>query len=86
MHIKESKKALDNNAIVIKYMKNCMTWMRRFKGIATKYLNNYLSLYKFLQKIGFGEILSGVKNMIAAANTANIRNTYISVKNIKLYQ
>jgi transposase-like protein len=85
MHIKEYEKALDNTSAVIKYMKDCMAWMRHFKGVATKYLNNYLSLYKFLKSIGFNETVSGVKSMIASISAINIRNTYMSITVDKLY-
>jgi transposase-like protein len=84
MHIKESERASDDSNTVTQYMKNCMDWMRRFRGVATKYLNNYLSLYKFLKSTNVCEILAGVQGMIAAITSVNIRNTYMSIRNDKL--
>jgi transposase-like protein len=84
MHIKESKKSLDNTNPVVKYTKDCMIWMSRFKGVASKYLNNYLSLYKFIKSINFDETLSGVKAIIAVLSAVNARNTYKSIRNINL--
>jgi transposase-like protein len=84
MHIKESERTLDNATIVTKYIRSCMDWMSRFKGVASKYLNNYLILYKFLKSVAFDQTLSGVKSMIAAISAVNIKNTYISIRNIKL--
>ena len=85
MHIKQSEKTLNNTKIAIKYIHDYMTWMSRFKGVATKYLNNYLSLYKFLHRINYEETLPGVKSIIAAIGAVNIKNTYMSVKNSNLY-
>jgi transposase-like protein len=84
MHIKESEKALDSSNTVTQYMKNCMDWMRRFRGVATKYLNNYLSLYKFLKSTNLCEVSIGVQSMIAAITSVNIRSTYISISNDNL--
>jgi transposase-like protein len=85
MNIKESKKILDNTSPLVKYVKDCMSWMSGFKGVSTKYLNNYLSLYKFLKHIDFEQSFSGVKAMLTAISTVNIKNTYISITNDKLY-
>ncbi|MDF2884073.1 MAG: hypothetical protein K0R54_4639 [Clostridiaceae bacterium] len=49
--------------------------------MATKYLNNYLSLFKFLKNINFDSTLLAIKKFIAAIGKINIENTYIKMRN-----
>mgnify|MGYP006875883373 CR=1 FL=1 len=44
--IKEINKSLDSSSEAVKYRRDSMEWMYRFRGVATKYLNNYLSLFE----------------------------------------
>lgn len=55
---------LFNINIVKKYI-NCMkTWFLRFKGVSTRYLNNYVMWYKFLHDINFDDTMVGSKLML----------------------
>lgn len=81
MHIEEERRPLDNNSMVIKYRIHCVKWLYRFRGVATKYVNNYLSLFKFLKKINFCENSWAVKKFITAVGSINIENTYMSIRN-----
>lgn len=38
---------------VLKYQRNLIIWMKRFRGVATKYLHNYLSWYRELDEFEF---------------------------------
>ena len=61
-----------------------MEWMYRFRGVATKYLNNYLSLFKFLKSSNFNNISSTINIFIEAISKINIENTYTNMRNAKI--
>lgn len=67
-------------ATVKKYIKGCMQWLARFKGVATKYLNNYLSWYRFLDKIDFDSTMEGIKMMAESISTKRVCETYSSIR------
>lgn len=71
MHIKRCIKNLKDKSAAIEYIGNCLDWMGRFNGVATKYLNNYLSWYKFVSSIDFDETSFGVKIMIDTIISTN---------------
>ncbi|QAT41102.1 hypothetical protein EQM05_12975 [Clostridium sp. JN-9] len=61
-----------------------MEWMYRFRGVATKYLNNYLSLFKFLKNVNFNNILSAINIFIEEISKINMENTYINMRNAEI--
>jgi transposase-like protein len=46
----EVKKDIVHIKNTLGYQNNILIWMRRFRGVATKYLNNYLSWYRQLDE------------------------------------
>ena len=59
-------------------------WLNKFQGIASKYLNNYLSLYKCLRKNNFDKTQVGINSFIEALKNINIKESYRSIKTLKL--
>ncbi|MDF2882315.1 MAG: transposase [Clostridiaceae bacterium] len=80
MNIKECNKFLDDSSVAVKYRCHCMEWLYRFKGVATKYLNNYLSLFKFLKEINFCKEFWSVRKFITDIAGINVENTYINIR------
>ena len=61
-----------------------MEWMYRFRGVATKYLNNYLSLFKFLKSSNFNDIPFAINIFIEEISKISIENTYINMRNAEV--
>ena len=61
-----------------------MEWMYRFRGVATKYLNNYLSLFKFLKSSNFNNISFAINIFIEEISKINMKNTYINMRNAEI--
>ncbi|QAT40254.1 hypothetical protein EQM05_08275 [Clostridium sp. JN-9] len=61
-----------------------MEWMYRFRGVATKYLNNYLSLFKFLKSSNFNDIPFAINIFIEEISKISIENTYINMRNAEI--
>lgn len=59
---------------------NFKRWIMPFNGVATKYLNNYLAWFKFLQLSKKNKNSNRVKDLLV--NVA-IQDTYITIKTIK---
>jgi transposase-like protein len=78
--IREINKSLDDSSEAVKYRCNCMEWMYRFRGVATKYLNNYLSLFKFLKGINFRNNSWVVRKFITDISSINIENTNAGIR------
>ncbi|GIM29858.1 hypothetical protein CPJCM30710_25240 [Clostridium polyendosporum] len=53
-------------------------WLERFKGVASKYLDNYLAWFNFVEKYQFEHIKSKRKGMLIQA-CINIPLTLITV-------
>ena len=68
---------------VKKYANGFKKWLFNFRGVASKYLNNYISCYKFLNSINFDETIDGVKKMLRAAIRQKVDETYTSVSKVK---
>jgi len=51
--IKNSSSPYSQPKLISKTVKTWMQWMKRFHGVATKYLNNYLHWFDFLDNIMF---------------------------------
>ena len=58
--------------------------MYRFRGVATKYLNNYLSLFKFLKSSNFNDIPFAINIFIEEISKISIENTYINMRNAEI--
>jgi len=58
------------------YMGNFLHWMLRFKGIASKYMNNYLVWFKCISGINFDDTFIGITKLIT-----DISFEYICEKN-----
>jgi hypothetical protein len=85
MKIKEMNYSLDDSSEAVKYRFNCMEWMYRFRGVSTKYLNNYLSLFKFLRGTNFDSTIFALKKFIKKIGSINIKNTYADIRNTENY-
>ncbi|MBC8062221.1 MAG: IS1595 family transposase [Clostridiaceae bacterium] len=60
------------------------TWLYRFRGIASKYLNNYLSLYNCLRKSNLDKTEIGITNFMKALRYVNIKESYASIRALNL--
>lgn len=79
-NIIEVKRSLDENSEVLKYRTECLDWLSKFKGVATKYLNNYLSLFKFIKSVNFSKMAWYIKKLSASILYINIEQTYLSIR------
>lgn len=84
MKIKEAKETPEINSDAIKYINSFLRWLIRFKGVATKYFNNYISLYKFIAAESFSNAYFGIETMIEAICKVSIKETYQSVTDDKV--
>jgi transposase-like protein len=66
------------------YRRKVEIWLDRFQGVASKYLNNYLSLFNCLRKSNFDETEIGIINLFKALKYVNINDNYRSIKELKL--
>jgi len=66
------------------YMSDFLRWILRFKGIASKYTNNYLCWYKFISKINFDDTFIGVAKLINAVSSEYINGKNSSICKQKL--
>jgi predicted RNA-binding Zn ribbon-like protein len=55
--------------------KELKEWMYRFRGVATKYLDNYLAWYRFVTASKFEAMASKRKQMLVAASQFNVLST-----------
>ena len=51
-------------------------WISRFRGVATKYLDNYLAWYRYINASKFEAMSSKRKQMLVAASQFNVVSTY----------
>ncbi|MBC8061773.1 MAG: IS1595 family transposase [Clostridiaceae bacterium] len=54
------------------HLNNFLNWMLRFKGIASKYTNSYLSWYKFISRLNFNDTTKGITKLIKVISTVYI--------------
>lgn len=59
---------------------NLKKWMNRFNGVATKYINNYIKWFKWLQIFDTDKEIIKAKNFIVQSNVAH---SYIKIKDLK---
>ena len=59
-------------------------WLKKFQGVASKYLNNYLSLFNCLRKSNFDESETGLMSFIEDLRCANEKNTYRSIRELAI--
>lgn len=85
IHKTKFKKLHESN-IDIGYSINTEKWLSKFRGVATKYLDNYLywRLFEYKNNFEFNEDMSLSKEMKTECYLAYEINSYISWKNIKL--
>ncbi len=83
-NIREINEYLDNSSEAVKYRCDCMEWMYRFRGVATKYLNNYLGLFKFLKSSNFNNTSLAINIFIEEISKINMENTYINMRNAEI--
>lgn len=55
-------------------------WMNRFNGVATKYINNYMYWFKWLQLFETDKEIVKIKNFMVQCNVAN---AYTKISNFK---
>jgi hypothetical protein len=49
------------------YVQRLRSWMRRFHGVATKYLTNYLAWHRFLHALGVSRCRAGPQRLLIVA-------------------
>jgi hypothetical protein len=79
----ERVKGLYHIQNVNNYHSRLKGWMQRFNGVATKYLDHYLSWFQFLDSIGNRSDLNSVKKMIIDGCLFPIKETYASIRTYK---
>ncbi|UOE92646.1 IS1595 family transposase [Alkalihalobacillus sp. LMS39] len=62
------------------YHKRLKDWIRRFNGVATKYLDHYLSWFYFLETIHHRKDDTTTRQMIAEGNLIPIMETYDTLR------
>jgi len=62
---------------------NLKRWMRRFNGIATKYISNYLKWFKWLDTFSTEKDTVKTKNFIVQSN---VPYNYTMIKDFKIRQ
>lgn len=67
--LNKNKQSIYNIKSAGNYIKKFKEWMLTFKGVASKYLNSYLSLYRFLSSINFDKSTAGVKEFLSVIST-----------------
>jgi len=60
--------------------KQLKDWMRKFNGVATKYLDNYLSWYRFVTATKFEAMAAKRNQMLIAASQFNVVSTCRSLR------
>ena len=63
------------------YNRRLRKWMKNFNGVATKYLNNYLSWFKFLYQSDKFKTLGRVKDIFMKFATEDLYITKEMIKN-----
>ena len=58
-------------------------WLDNFHGVASKYINSYLALYRCLRKSNFSETEIGIMNFIKALRCSNKKDTYKNIQELK---
>ena len=55
-------------------------WLDRFNGVASKYLNNYLTWFKFLDLVGHESNINCIKKMLINGCLYEVHDTYHSIR------
>jgi transposase-like protein len=69
-----------NIVSVKEYIQNFHTWFKRFKGVANKYLNNYLYWFKFLENMSLRISSLQIIEMFKFACLKSVKETYSSLR------
>jgi len=62
------------------YHQRFKKWINRFNGVASKYLDNYLSWFRFLDSNGFEDNDRNIRNMIVNSCGYKVNETYESLR------
>jgi transposase-like protein len=62
------------------YHSRLKKWMFRFNGVASKYLDNYLSWFRFLDSNGFEDSDKNIRNMMINSCLFRENETYNSLR------
>jgi transposase-like protein len=62
------------------YHQRFKKWMDRFNGVASKYLNNYLAWFKFLDMKGHEDNITNLKDMLITSCLYQVNETYNSLR------
>lgn len=76
-HVKKGIYHIQN---VNSFHKRLKDWMEHFCGVASKYLDNYLAWFKFLDAKGFEKTQANLKEMLYTACLFRVRETYKSLR------
>jgi transposase-like protein len=55
-------------------------WVNRFKGVASKYLDNYLAWFLFVDGRGHESTKKNIKDMLVSAFSYEVKDTYNSIR------
>ena len=66
---------------IVNYEISFKAWIKRFKGVATKYLNNYLALFKFLQV--YTRDITSI--LLKLSSTFSKMQTFYSIRKFEFY-
>ena len=62
------------------YHQRLKKWIDRFNGVASKYLDNYLAWFKFLDMEGNGDSVKSLKDMLINSCQYKVDETYTSLR------
>lgn len=80
IHLKMWRTDITLESDARRYINSCLDWMTKFKGVATKYLNNYLRWYKiFFEMKSLNKTADVIKSILKRLRQQNGYETYISV-------
>jgi hypothetical protein len=62
------------------FHKRLKDWLAHFNGVASKYLDNYLAWFRFLDSKGFEKTKENLKYMLYTSCLNQMRETYKSLR------
>ncbi|RWZ54472.1 IS1595 family transposase [Halobacillus fulvus] len=83
---KERVKGVYHIQNVNNYHGRLKRWIERFNGVATKYLDHYLSWFQFLDSIKHRNDDTTVSRMLVESCLFQTENTYDKLRNINIFQ
>jgi len=76
-HVKKGIYHIQN---VNNYHKRLKDWLAHFNGVASKYIDNYLAWFRFLDSKGFEKTKENLKDMLYTSCLYQMRETYRSLR------